>query len=387
MRWVFNTTSLHIPTYKRLQALKGKMPDSFLNLCERALELACRLRLSAQVHYGEAREEVYFHPDPDLANPLLLSYNDRQTLEEIDTLLFEPMRQMDLSQGIDFQKLETARLAYIERLISEDRMERAAALLRELPHAPISVRLPIAFWQGDFQQAVELNEQERQSDETFYDTLNPYRQALEAFQPLPQIPSLNSLAGKLSWLKTHSRSVPEEPSQALSQALFEGDTTARRRNLWSYLTKLSLSERGCQLAWNYARHCFYGKSLPHNVQELLTVLLPFPLEEPTFTDLVYVDLIEDLRQVLALTNDPAVYTYLFHRFPKEMQKRFLQELQSAQISPVLCDQFAHFPWADGSRPLLVNQDDHLNFQPLMGKSGSTLTGVSTTAAHPESGCL
>ena len=55
-----------------------------------------------------------------------------------------------------------------------------------MPQSPL--RLPIAFWQGDFQQAVELNEQERQSDETFYDSLNPYRQALEALKPLPQIP-------------------------------------------------------------------------------------------------------------------------------------------------------------------------------------------------------
>ena len=59
-----------IPTYKRLQALKGKLPPPFLNLCECALELACRLRLAAQVHYEEAREEVYFHPDQDLVNPL-----------------------------------------------------------------------------------------------------------------------------------------------------------------------------------------------------------------------------------------------------------------------------------------------------------------------------
>ena len=119
------------------------------------------------------------------------------------------MRQMDLSQGIDFQKFETARLAYIERLISEDRMERAAAHLREIPHAPISLRLPIAFWQGDFAQAVELNEQEQKSDETFYDAHNPYRQALETLQPLPQFPALNRLAGKLCWFKTHSRNFPE----------------------------------------------------------------------------------------------------------------------------------------------------------------------------------
>jgi hypothetical protein len=47
-------------------------------------------------------------------------------LEEIDALLFEPLRQMDLSQGIDFHMLEKTRVAYIKRLFSDDRRSAVA---------------------------------------------------------------------------------------------------------------------------------------------------------------------------------------------------------------------------------------------------------------------
>ena len=97
---------------------------------------------------------------------------------------------------------------------------------------------------------------------------------------------------------------------------------------------------------------FYEIKLPNHVQALIAAVLRIEVEMPTLMDLVYVDFIEDLREVLKFTNDPTVYTFLFHRFPKEMQKRFLQEFQAAQKSPALCEQLAHFPWTDGSRPFL-----------------------------------
>ena len=76
-------------------------------------------------------------------------------------------------------------------------MMEKAEFFQEKPNGPISIRVPITFWQGDFEKAVELNEQEHPRDDSFYDNLNPYRQALEDRQCLPKTPQLKSLAGKL----------------------------------------------------------------------------------------------------------------------------------------------------------------------------------------------
>jgi len=373
--WALRREPLLTRTCERLEALRQAkaLPSDLVDLCARALELACRLRLQAQIHYREESETIYLEPDREVEHPLLLAYADRQALEEIDLLLFAPLRQMDLSQGLDLQLLVEAKIPYLEKLVQEERMAAAEALLVHLPNPPSEIAASLALWGGRFETACELFEQGRDSDTAFIEGFNPYRIAMQAHSQHTESNELNELAGRLALLKMRGY---RQPTLEPPEAIFAGNTQGRRRALWRYLIHLTLPEEMAKRAGEYAHRCISCQQpLPNDPQDLFSALLP--IEKVNSVDLLYGDLILRLRNILKSTRDTSICSYLFHLFPPTLKGRFLDELTRANFDPALCQTLAHFPKPDGSRPLFLPTSPPWSLHAYQGSSSSTLEGVNT----------
>jgi Putative nucleotidyltransferase substrate binding domain/Putative nucleotidyltransferase DUF294/Leucine Rich repeat len=345
-----------VNTCKRLTALKKHLSKNLITLCEKGLELACRLRLQAQIQHGEEIATLDVN---------LLSYEDWQTLEKIEALLFRPFRQgKDLSE----KALEEAQLAYLELLIQKGKMERASEL-------GATDSAPLALWRGEFKLACDLYERSHPLGDEFYVALSPYHRALTAHTPLPNVPHLDELAGHLNFFKQNGyRQIIAPPPRTI----FEGSAPDRRAALSHYLTALPLHEAAKKIAWDYALDCFHKrKPLPVDQTALFLALLPLKIKNPTVFDITYSDLIGLLRPILEETHDDTVYSYLFHLFPPRMKRRFLSELRETGMNEALDNELAHFPQADGSRPFYTQDTPPLNLKKFKGESKATLEGTGT----------
>ncbi len=332
-------------TAEQLDELEKHLPEAFIALCRKAITLCHRLRLA---------------PANDL------SYADHTDLQEVTALLLKPLSKMALTQGIDKNILAEARAAYFEKLVSQEHTARARALYPEgLPLSESAAALTL--YEGQFEPACHLFQQLHPVDDPFEATFDPYQKAWKSHSSVPATPDLDRLAGRLHLLKMrgYRRALPPPP-----KTVFEGD--ARCQALREYIAGLRLVESIQERAWEYA---YEDKELPNDHASLYAALTG--IERATLNDLLYADIIYLLREVLGVTQDKQVYSYLFHLFPQSLRQRFLQELSLAGCDPQIGNELAHFPTPDGQRPLYVSPYPSWDLGFLRGQSSATAEGIET----------
>ncbi len=106
-------------TRERLEALAKVLPRQFIEQCVEALDLACRLRLEVQMHYGKEKETVFLTPTLKVKNAFVLSSADQKRLKKIDEGLFIFLREIDLTDRIDYN-------AFVQDLASAQQLTNKA---------------------------------------------------------------------------------------------------------------------------------------------------------------------------------------------------------------------------------------------------------------------